>query len=410
MYTVAGVNQIDESNKLTLLAGFLPYQNNPFQNCSIDRIQADYTGIERTATQIAIQQWGIGLTAYCNCKVETPYGVLSIDLTTSYDLNPSDNSAQSFPSSFPGRNETGKPSLWWGESLLAWYYEAATRDIETATGNEHDASDTSLYKGSATFSRSSDTVPTADDIKSLDFFNAGCFFIAFSNTGVEHSVYYCHATGMGNKDLITTLLASKYGDSNHPLPGIWLSSDTLAKIFYFTIMADLGQGGPSAGENILTNPDLLEFYSSNITDIQNDDKSEPWGANIHVERIDGVAHEPYSKKNSVSPGLGFDSPSVIATNYLCQEPNLKSRGTLIVSVLVNNLAILGTLWGLYKFLIDYILMRKHPELNACQGCATVGNGSNEAYYQGVQPKNLDDDTQKLLPRDVELQSLSHENR
>ena len=402
-YTITDINQLnDGGDRSQLLTGALPYQNNVLQNCTVGRIQAEFQNIERTATQIARQQWGVALTAYLSCIIDTDNGLISISLTTSYDLNPSDNSPQSFPFTFPGRNETTEASLWWGESLLAWYYVASTQSMHLA--NDAFAASGELppvYKGSATFFLSGDNSTETVNPESLDFFNAGCFFIPFNSTGIEDAVYYCHAEGMGNSERIGSLAAANVSDPNAPLPGIWIPTDSLAKIFYFTLMADLGRNDLGGG-SLLTDPRLLTFFSANITRIA--EQSPPWGENINVTLIDGLSHQPFSMDNATAASLLGVAPSVMAAEYLCQVPRLKSTGTLLVSVLVNNLVLLSTIWAIYKFLIDYFLMRKYPHMNTCEGCEA--RAERYSVGEGNQRMNGDEEaSRKLLPTSTELQVL-----
>jgi hypothetical protein len=62
------------------------------------------------------------------------------------------------------------------------------------------------------------------------------------------------------------------------------------------------------------------------------------------------------------------TPSVIATTYLCQVPELKSAGNLIVAILVADLVLLQVTWQLYKLLAEAYLSRRQPTADHCKGC------------------------------------------
>lgn len=354
------------------MAGSLPYNNQQLQDCSVGAIEIDYLGIERAGLQIARQQWGATLKAYISCAVPTPDGFISVNMTTSYDFNPAEQWIGSV-NGFPGRNSTSKPSLWWGESLFAWYSIAATRDMELTNQNFSEPDDTPpVYKGYVSLVPTITKNATAEQITSLDFFRAGCYFITFSDNGVENPMYVCTTSS------VSELMNADQSNPGKPLPGIWLSSDTLAKAFYFTVLADLGQ--QSSGPNILTDPDLLAYFTKNISTISATPK--PWGAHMGPGNLIGLSQKPFTASDPTASALRIN-PSVISTEYLCQIPRLKSTSTLVVSVLINDLVILSTIWKIAKLVIDHFLVRKRSDMNYCEGCA--GRGSTylrDHEYQG----------------------------
>ncbi|KAH6972962.1 hypothetical protein BKA56DRAFT_492836 [Ilyonectria sp. MPI-CAGE-AT-0026] len=378
-YKLSSIWQGDNGMNPQSLFGSLPYHNNQLENCSVGAMTITFEGLDRSALQIAEQQWGADLTALVNCGVATPDGVMNVNLTTTYNFNPTERWFGVNSARFPGRNKTTKASLWWGESLLAWYSIALTDDMNVANGKlEQELKP--VFKGYATFVRNGTSKPLGSEIKSLEFFNAGCFFVPFSDNGIESPVYFCHRDGMGNFDLIDNLVHAGDSDANAPLPGIWISADSLAKAFYFTVLADLGQTTP--GPNILADPGLLEFFSRNITDIKT--KSMAWGDNLGLRDIADLATSPF--KESSNSSLGINS-SVIAASYLCQVPRLKSAPSLAVSVLVNSFVLLSALWTFYKWCTDSLLARRHPELaNSCEGClARLSDKASQSYDSLQKP-------------------------
>lgn len=71
------------------------------------------------------------------------------------------------------------------------------------------------------------------------------------------------------------------------------------------------------------------------------------------------------------------TPSVIATTYIYQVPQLKSAGNLIVAIVVADLVLLQAVWKLYKLVAETIVTRRQPSANYCQGCLGV-SGSTDA--------------------------------
>ncbi|KAM0812776.1 hypothetical protein AB5N19_12767 [Seiridium cardinale] len=363
VYTLSSIWKGNDESRGTTLIGSIPYQNDPIQNCSVVAVDILFGGIERKVSQIAQEPWGASLTGYVECGVETLDGLTMLNLSTTYDFNPPDTFSGA-TSGFPGRNQTGKSSLWWGESLLAWYSIATTDDMNAAN-QEFAKGLPPIYKGYVSFRRGENSTLGAEGTKSLDFFDASCYFVPFSDNGVEPAMYFCHHEGMGNSDKISNLVAANSNNGNKPLPGIWISADALAKAFYFTMLTDLGQN--TQEPNVLTAPDLLAYFSDNFTAI-NTRKFQP-SDHLKPHNIVGLANIPFDPQESGTLQLGV-SPSVFATSYLCQVPRLKSIGSRIVAVLINDIVLLSTLWKLFSFITNYFLTRKDDKMMVCQACAT----------------------------------------
>jgi hypothetical protein len=384
-YTVTKIWQGEDPRFPNVLLGSLPYLSNPLQNCSVNGITIELEGIDRSASQIAVQQWGAKLRASVACQVTTPSGTTTINMTTNYDYNGVSNDVGS---SFPGRNATEKASLWWGESLLAWYSTALTNDIHIANDKFSKGDNVlPIYKGQASFSKRKTVVPTVDDIKSLEFLSVSCFFVPWSNNGITPNVYYCDRGKMNNTNLIEKLSKADDTDTHMPLPGIWLSAKNLAKAFYFTILADLGQ--TDSGPNILDNADLLAFSTKEYEAIR--DRKEIWGDNLRVNRTTGLAQRAFTSKDVSIDDLGIEA-SVISTTFLCQIPRLKSTPSLVVSVIINTMVILSGIWTLYRFIIDAFLSSRHPELMYCTGCAASIRKEAEidtTYFSEQGPESME---------------------
>ncbi|KAF5594608.1 uncharacterized protein FSUBG_9374 [Fusarium subglutinans] len=312
-YTVTKIWRGDNPKEPDTLPGSLPYLNNPFQSCAVNGITIEFEGIDRSASQIALQQWGAKLRASLSCEVDTSGGTTTVNITTTYDVNGIDNDGST---AFPGRNDTAKASLWWGESLLAWYSIALTNDMHVANEKffrgENDTDVPPIYKGHISFTKRKAVVSSVQDIKALYFFQVSCFFVPFSNNGVSPNVYYCSREKMKNTHLIEKLSKADDSDQLMPLPDIWISADNLAKSFFFTILADLGQ--TDFGPNILDNIELLTHSTKEYEVIRN--RTPIWGDNLRVNTTEGLAHHAFSPKDSSRKNLGIQ-PSVISTTFLC---------------------------------------------------------------------------------------------
>ncbi|KAK4446417.1 hypothetical protein QBC34DRAFT_150230 [Podospora aff. communis PSN243] len=325
-YTVRGITHSTDSAQPASLVGSFPYQNNPIQNCTIAAIDIQLENVHRDAIQIARGDWGAALTGHIYCIVDTPTGRANLSLVTVYDLNP----ANRVPQFVTRPNETRQASLYAGQSLLGWHAANLTEDMQHANKRYPPADQ--VFKGSLTFGRRAGVT----DVTSLDYFSVNhCFFPTFNGTtGGKDAVYYC-------KDIDSVDALAKSPLERGLMPDIWLSADGAAKMFYWVVMTDLGQ--MNAGPNPLAERDLM----------------------AHFIRI----YPEGSKQNRLGarPELLGVSPAVVTTTYLCQVPRLKSTGTLLVAVLVNDIVILAALWRLFVLLVGYFLLK--PDMMVCEGCS-----------------------------------------
>ncbi|KAL4861640.1 hypothetical protein BDV12DRAFT_203808 [Aspergillus spectabilis] len=162
--------------------------------------------------------------------------------------------------------------------------------------------------------------------------------------------------GFGDYRIIWPSTATNVSQLDHDkvYPNIWLVADSLAKSAYLTVLTDLGQTADS--ENFLTNTDDLQFFSANFSE----------GPPQMVNALPGpVGAMDYNMGKDQTRSLGTNA-SVISMQYICQVPQLKLTGNLIMSVLVADLVLLQTAWVLFKLVTDIYLFRIRPEVNRCR--------------------------------------------
>ena len=152
----------------------------------------------------------------------------------------------------------------------------------------------------------------------------------------------CSSVPINETDKVHDLVHAKPNISTRPLAGNLISADSLAKMFYFTIMTDLGQ--VETGPNPLVDPALVEYYSRNITLITKEKESVP-DKSVGVGKYWDRGVKADNGRGGKTVEVGCIHPSTIATTYLCQVPKLKSSGTLFVSVLINDIVLLSVLCG-----------------------------------------------------------------
>jgi len=348
--------------------GSLVYHNNPLQNCSISGVVINFEILQRPAESIGVQAQDAMVSCSAVCAVETSQGVAEVELSTSYDYVSNDYSSRGRTFNFLGRNATTQASLYWAESLLLMYWIELTISMIKANGNDDDG----FYKGfvNLTQTHGGKAPSNREDVKSLDFFEPQCFFFPFSTSTIT-SVSYC-----GNEPNTTVAqLAAGPDSAVSPLPGIWIPADSLSKVMYYTVLADLGQTDPPYA-SILTDTELLSYFTENFTAIKASTQPgvKPWGMNIGV--AESLAWRPFDQADEAVYDLKIN-PSTLATTYICQVPRLKPAGTLFVSVLIADLVLLRTIWSASKLVLDSLLLGRHPELKYCEGCSAATAGSHD---------------------------------
>lgn len=219
-----------------------------------------------------------------------------------------------------------------------------------------DEDNPSIYKGQIYLFE--EDHPRKPSFKSQKFFSVGCFFLPFRDQGVQDFTagYRCGLV------YPSELTQASENDSRAPLPGIWTSVDSIAKTLHATILLDLGQESSDWNiSQILIDPELLAYFSQNITHIkditkENTDENGSWT----LDWDEQLSDKPFvtNSSSSSSSHLGI-IPSVISTTYLCQVPRLKSSTSLVVSVLTNNIILLSAMWKTFIIFMDFfILWRK----------------------------------------------------
>lgn len=139
-------------------------------------------------------------------------------------------------------------------------------------------------------------------------------------------------------------------------PDIWIEADSFAKVFYSTILADLGQNSMS---NVVMNSTALTTFSQNISNMAGVVETKWLKA--------GPARTPYNEGNAGAQNLAVNS-SVFYTQYFCQIPTLKSTGSLIIAVLTADIVFLHAAWAILNWATATILKMRDPTANSCHKC------------------------------------------
>ncbi len=179
--------------------------------------------------------------------------------------------------------------------------------------------------------------------------------------------------------------------SQNYFPTVFLQVDRLAKSYYSTVLADLGQ---QTGPNILTDSALTAQMFTGAPD-QN---------NIFSG---GLPNETYLILKDMTGPLSI-SPSTFYVEYECQVPQRKSAGSLVIAILVADLVFLQTLWKLFNWATTAWVQHKDPEANYCKRCATAILSGNGEQYQLVDTPTIQrTNTMSIGSRDIPSESEEH---
>ncbi|KAI1460421.1 hypothetical protein F4805DRAFT_392374 [Annulohypoxylon moriforme] len=349
-YTLTSVWRLHEDTGDRIAYPSLNYYNNVLENCSVASIEMNLEAMDRSANQFAYSEWGALLRSYVTCQITTSTGVVFFNLTQTYEYVPNTASYTDvykfLGTGFLSRNQTTRASLWWGETLMSTYWGAVTWQMQIERINKTNNDQLGIRKGTVSFMPNG----SFSDIKDLNYLNTDYRFIV-DKGGAYFDVICCPS--------IPLPLTAGSLNAASVYPNIWVKADTLAKSTYSTILTDLGQA--TTVSNILSDETLLTYFTSNFSQIKMANfKSGPGNASFD------------SLKATTGP-LGT-TPSVLSTTYLCQVPELKSTGNLILAIIVADLVLLQSMWQLYKILAEWYLSRRQPSANYCQGCLNAAAG------------------------------------
>ncbi|KAI1412132.1 hypothetical protein F5Y13DRAFT_180230 [Hypoxylon sp. FL1857] len=333
-YTLSQAWQLGDDGS-RLHQGSLIYKRSPVQNCNITLIDIQFEGPDRTARQLESFTMGGTVTATTECYIDegSPSRRTYFELLSTYDAFPPLNVA--LPT-FPNLNKTRDLSQYWGSSILNMYWATVMQTFFDANVGASDP----FFKGVIDMKLNTNLSGTIEDqVSNIEFLRVrNCFFIPLNSTGI-HSI---------------TTLASSTTAFERPVPAIWLSVAVLAKAMWFSVLGDLAR------------PELLANLSSNMTQANQTLRSE---FRFSVDHSD-IFRQSFDSSQPQDAQLRVNQ-SILAADYLCQVPRLKSPGNLILSVLVADLVILQTIWKVFGLV----------EARCCTACTPnpVGEGAPIMY-------------------------------
>jgi hypothetical protein len=88
--------------------------------------------------------------------------------------------------------------------------------------------------------------------------------------------------------------------------------------------------------------------------------------------------EPYTMAKASIWKLAAQ-PSFVSVTYLCQVPQLKSRSSLVFSVLIADIVFLQVLWKVFILVVDFFMYRRYSDMGSCQGCQGAQTHSRDEF-------------------------------
>ncbi|KAI1483633.1 hypothetical protein F4774DRAFT_405640 [Daldinia eschscholtzii] len=358
-YTLSRVWHL-EGDGTKIYQGSLIYKSSRIQNCNITDIKVQFEATDRSAGQLQISPMGGTVTITTECYIEEGSSNRQyFEILNTYDALPKPNTAQSM---FLTLNKTESPSIYWGYSILGMYWRTV---MQTFYDENMLRAPPPFFKAVVGLERNTALTGTVEEqVSNVEFLKVGsCFFIPLNSTGVAFTKNrYCNTTS------ITELAESPDHPATfeRPMPAIWRAMAVLGKGAWFTTMADLGQDSDST-PNMLARPELLENLTSDMTRAnQTLRKRFRYGVDCCGDLL--IYQHGFDQTQSPGVGLRVDQ-SVIAADYLCQVPQLKSPGNLIISVLVADLVLLQAIWKIFVLIVDKFCIKTTEEARYCANCA-----------------------------------------
>ncbi|KAI0838456.1 hypothetical protein F5Y06DRAFT_303776 [Hypoxylon sp. FL0890] len=367
-YTLSNVWQLGDDGS-TMHQGSLIYKSNPVQNCNVTLINIQFEGPDRSARQLEAFTMGGTVTATTQCYVDegSPSHRTYFELISTYDPLPAQQGALS---TFPNLNKTRDPSQYWGSTILNVYWAT----VMQAFFDQNVGSDDPFFKGVMNLEQNTTLGGTMEDqVSNIEFLRVrDCFFIPLNSTGIAFlNNPYCNSSSI-------TTLADSVAAFERPVPGIWRSVAVLGKAMWFSVLADLGRNDDSM-PNMLARPNLLANLSSNLTQAN---QTLEIGFRFTVDHSD-ISLQSFDPSQSPDVHLGVNQ-SILASDYLCQIPQLKSPGNLLVSVLVADLVILQAIWTIFRLVVDKFYIKDAEEARYCTACTPKPQGDEPSgVYESI---------------------------
>jgi hypothetical protein len=322
-WTVANVTSHSKDGIRTLPS--LIYKSHILEDCQCRSITVyldSYLGT-RDAPQVHWSYWGAEIEGRMYCRVYNP-DLTYINLTANYNLLPESAFENNGMYSFPGRN-ISQYSLWWAESVLSaswWDLVDAMKEVtsnftsgvvtltlnDTMVDQELRFDKRALFLVAPKIGDAHISLGTSEAVQDMVVINTFAGAPALTPT----VAYSADANRLATTTDSTTL-PRRQALTSENVDVSW-QIEALGRVFLSTMWTDLGQ--QQQRHNIFNDPALLQDSTQNMT------ATGSRLASASQQHFFGPETKPYVHDQADDANLAF-SPSIIATNYLCQIPQRK---------------------------------------------------------------------------------------
>ena len=372
-YRLAAVKQrVDGAGEWTTQSA-LQYSNDYIQNCTVTALSVSIEGKSRTPQERAWMEWAPEARAFIVCDIPvaqdsifpstisgsdttirvnltSTYSYVSEDIAygpgrisnTDFNSNPNNNGLSSLVAETPQQAR----SLFWGASLLSMFWTQTGARMTNETERNVAIKDTQLSSGIVYFQRNADI----KDIKDLRFFDID-YRMFYDESNGDLDIGFANAT-----DTISSLTTANRS------PNIWIPTDSLAKSFWSTIMADLGDTAQT--QVIVGDPALTTYFTANFTAIL-----EELSQTRYASARPGPSLVSFTPSSADFNELGL-TKSTIDAQFLCQVPVWKNPGEVFILVLAQNIVFLSSVWAGWKLFVGALFLRPNRlgrDINYCAG-------------------------------------------
>ena len=350
-YTLANV-WTNGANGSPEMSPSLTYLNNTLEDCSIRNIMLNAENYSKLGNAGYWMWQNSKISAVVECSINNSILPSTFNLTVHYQPAPqADSSTTSYMegvaaqgAGFLHLDKKKRANIWWGQQLMyLWYFNALEALSETNYTFEKEAP--AALTPEDTISRVQlFLAPTGNtNISSYSFFDTTFWF------------YYGTGGLLGNKPDGAVQMNQSLHTADVDLD-VGFQIDRFAKAFYSTILADLGQ---SRGPNVVADSDLVQQYLQNT---------------LKGTYIPGCLTKPvnecYVALNGSNDNLAI-TDSTLYAQYVCQVPQRKGIGSLLIAILVADMVFIQALYTILTWATDLWLKHKDHTSQVCEGCVKL---------------------------------------
>jgi hypothetical protein len=213
------------------------------------------------------------------------------------------------------------------------------------------------------------------------------YLLVFDGTNITQSSGYVSRTGTAQwaneTYLVNDVIRAENAISNNDT--YWMNAiNGCVKVVYCTLLSDLGQPGqhnmlssPGSAQALITQSyNIWLSQSSDQTSLQGDTGWLDFHDEFNYDSSAFYTQPPLSNSTAFfawfAPSFGVPTTpgvSTISAQYLCQVPERKGWGSLLVSVLVADIVFLQVLWKLLCWIATFMVERGDEQTKYCIGCA-----------------------------------------